>query len=861
MGTITTTSFSNTPQATNDSYVLSEDSLIAGLVSGATLNTAGTIITFDVMANDLGGAAKTMYSVDNATSQDLLSADKDVTSTTDFTTLWECTANGNSVRIVNGKVEFKLGPPTGEGSAINALGVNETINDSFLYAIRLGNGTLSWATVNIRIQGQDDQATGTVALSGEVKEGGTISAATALTDVDGGISGYAYQWESSCDGGKTWQKIANANFSNYTIPDDQTHVGHQVRVVVTTTDAHGGTSSFASTAHTIANVEDEATGTLAVTGTAAEGGTLTASLSDVVDQDGATTTAYQWQVKAGADWINIDGATNATFNIADDQTYVGKDVRVVATTTDVLGGTTEFASAGQTIANVNDAPVGTVSISGTAAEDQVLTASNDLTDEDGLGTVGYQWYADDVAIAGATGNTLTLGQAQVGHAITVKASYTDGQGTLETVSSAATASVANVNDAPVLSAITGGAVSEAANASAQDISPLAGTLNISDPDISDTLTASFGLPVLVWSGGTLTASQLASLTGSLATGKLTFSGTATSNGGNTSIGFTWDPSAANLDFLAAGETLTVTYPVTVGDGTTFSNTQNLVFTINGQNDAPTDIDFNAVDYGSGLPGANSIIANLSAVDVDTNDTFVYSISGTAGSFLVEGDQLKTSSALSINTNYTVTVSVTDSAGSSFQETLRIYVGSNANGGDTFNGLPSGDDIIYTLGSGQGTNQKDVVFAGSGNDTVFGQDGADEIHAGAGNDTLYGGAGNDTFVFDTSLATAGIDTIMDFDALNSSSSHDVLQLSTAVFVGLAAVNNGPNAGTLSPTQFVTYASNTYASTGTAAKIVYDQATGNLYYDATGATNGLNDAVQFASLANKPDLDATDIKLIA
>ena len=81
------------------------------------------------------------------------------------------------------------------------------------------------------------------------------------------------------------------------------------------------------------------------------------------------------------------------------------------------------------VANVNDAPTGTVTISGTATEDQVLTASNTLADADGLGAISYQWQRDGVNIAGATGATYTLGDADVGHAINVVASYTDGHGT------------------------------------------------------------------------------------------------------------------------------------------------------------------------------------------------------------------------------------------------------------------------------------------------------------------------------------------------------------------------------------------------------------------------------------------------
>jgi len=131
------------------------------------------------------------------------------------------------------------------------------------------------------------------------------------------------------------------------------------------------------------------------------------------------------------------------------QAQVGQAMSVRVSYTDGFG-TAESVSSAATakVANVNDAPTGVVGINGTAMQNQVLSAAHTLVDADGLGTVSYQWLANGAAISGATGATLTLVQAQVGKAISVKASYTDGFGKLESVASAATAVVANVNDAP-----------------------------------------------------------------------------------------------------------------------------------------------------------------------------------------------------------------------------------------------------------------------------------------------------------------------------------------------------------------------------------------------------------------------------
>ena len=95
--------------------------------------------------------------------------------------------------------------------------------------------------------------------------------------------------------------------------------------------------------------------------------------------------------------------------------------------------------------NINDAPTGSVTITGTAKQGETLTATHTLNDADGMGTVVYQWKADNIAIGTLPSPTLVLTEAQVGKVITVTASYTDGHGTAENVSSSATGVVSNLN--------------------------------------------------------------------------------------------------------------------------------------------------------------------------------------------------------------------------------------------------------------------------------------------------------------------------------------------------------------------------------------------------------------------------------
>ena len=129
---------------------------------------------------------------------------------------------------------------------------------------------------------------------------------------------------------------------------------------------------------------------------------------------------------------------------------MGKAITVTVSYTD--GGTAAeslTSPATSVVTNINDAPTGLPTITGTPTQGQTLTAViDDITDADGLGTFSYQWQAGGNDISGATESTFVLTQAQVGKAITVTVSYTDGGNTAESLTSAATSVVTNTNDDP-----------------------------------------------------------------------------------------------------------------------------------------------------------------------------------------------------------------------------------------------------------------------------------------------------------------------------------------------------------------------------------------------------------------------------
>lgn len=178
----------------------------------------------------------------------------------------------------------------------------------------------------------------------------------------------------------------------------------------------------------------------------------------------------------------------------------------------------------------------------------------------------------------------------------------------------------------------------------------------------------------------------------------------------------------------------------------------------------------------------------------------------------------------------------------------VLVGTRGNdvlrggGGDDILGGDKGNDKLY---GDQGKDYlsgafgKDLLDGGAGNDKLYGDDGNDKLFGragddilmgGRGNDMLTGGGGRDTFQM---VIQGGVDKLMDF-----ASGSDKIQL---LFHGSVSEN-----------MFVL---------GTAAKdaddrVIYDQTTGYLYYDADGTGEGA--AALFAVNVRKSAMSYSDFE---
>ena len=321
----------------------------------------------------------------------------------------------------------------------STIQIDWTFNDGNTGDQGLGGGQLITGSTIVSVIQIEDEATADLIINGSPAEGGSLVASlTNVSDLDGAVTSISYQWQELIWG--VWYDIASGSTLN--IPSNQSYVGKMVHVVSTTTDELGGTTTFTGETLTILNVDDEATGALSVNGAAEEGGQLTAALTNVADLDGSTTTAYQWQENTGTlqspNWVNIANKTDATLNIPSDQSYVNKSIRVAATTTDSLGGTTTFTSDAQTILNLDDEATGSLNVAGTPAPGQSLLASmTAVSDPDGAVTsTGYVWQLNNgtllspnwVDISGAANASYSIPGDASGKMIRVISTTTDTLG-------------------------------------------------------------------------------------------------------------------------------------------------------------------------------------------------------------------------------------------------------------------------------------------------------------------------------------------------------------------------------------------------------------------------------------------------
>ncbi|WP_339087082.1 retention module-containing protein [Shewanella chilikensis] len=575
-------------------------------------------------------------------------------------------------------------------SLVQFLAVGETITLSFDVTVDDGNGGTDTETVTVTITGTNDAPVLSIDMSGAVTEDVDVingmlsdSGDLSFTDVDindGHSVSSSYNndvsWTNNPPLDQATQDALAAGFSvdnsgwNYEITNSLVQflaVGETITLSfdVTVDDGNGGTDTETVTV-TITGTNDAPVLSIDMSGAVTEdvdviNGMLSdsgdLSFTDVDINDGhSVSSSYNNDVS----WTNnppLDQATqdalaagfsvdNSGWNyeIANSLVQflaVGETITLsFDVTVDDGNGGTDTETVTVTITGTNDAPVLSIDMSGAVTEDVdvingMLSDSGDLSFTDVDINDGHSVsssYNNDVSwtnnppLDQATQDALAAGFSvdnsgwnyeitnslvqflAVGETITLSFDVTVDDGNGGTDTETVTVTITGTNDAPVLSIDMSGAVTEDVDVINGMLSD-SGDLSFTDVDINDShsVSSSYNNDVSWTNNPPLDQATQDALA----------AGFSVDNSG-------WNYEIANslVQFLAVGETITLSFDVTVDDGNGGTDTETVTVTITGTNDAPVlsiDMSGAVTEDVDVINGMLSDSGDLSFTDVDIND--------------------------------------------------------------------------------------------------------------------------------------------------------------------------------------------------------------------------------------------------
>ncbi len=269
----------------------------------------------------------------------------------------------------------------------------------------------------------------------------------------------------------------------------------------------------------------------------------------------------------------------------------------------------------------------------TSGQEAGLTVASTLTLSDSGGSIGFTYSAVDH----------TFDFLAQGETLTITYDVTAGG-----VTKPATIIITGTNDTPVITSGTqSGSITEEKNASqpnptgSTDLDKASGAVTFTDVDLSDTHTVT--VTGVVASGVTTGLASNATALGWLTLGTL-----SDSTGGVTgSDAWTFSAQDKNFDYLAVGETLTLTYTVQVDDGHGGLTSQPVIVTVTGTNDTP--VITSGTQSGSITEEKNASQPNptgstdldkasgaVTFTDVDLSDTHTVTVTGVVASGVTTG---------------------------------------------------------------------------------------------------------------------------------------------------------------------------------------------------------------------------------
>ena len=307
-----------------------------------------------------------------------------------------------------------------------------------------------------------------------VKESDLLEVNTSgLSDPDGiDEKSFRFQWMQNN------QPIAGATSRQF-MPG-QLHVGSEISVLVTYSDGGGYVQTItAKSAGLIENIDDLPSGWLRIEGVPPSGlieGVKVTVNTEIVDEDFSASDGkvprdnliYQWWVtppnSETSERFPVPSEADGSFVVPSRLTgELSVTVSYLDPSPDEPGRITDFGDRTiGTINRINHPVTGTIELiyyestyseirADSPAQGQtVFAVGKNLADEDDFDKSpeisDWQWFANDIPITGATSDWLVLDQFVVGKRISVQGSYSDEAGFAESLKSAESEPVINLDD-------------------------------------------------------------------------------------------------------------------------------------------------------------------------------------------------------------------------------------------------------------------------------------------------------------------------------------------------------------------------------------------------------------------------------
>ena len=270
-------------------------------------------------------------------------------------------------------------------------------------------------------------------ITGPLTDGATLTADKGTWSGTPTIT-YGYQWRRCDAAGANCADIAGATGTTYVLTHADVDGTVQLRVTATNAAGSAAEATTPSTAVAPAPPVNQVPAT--VSGTLADGETVTAGQGSWTGTPVLTYT-YQWQRcdAAGANCADIAGATAGTYKLV--AADAGGSVRVVVTATNAAGhASAPSATRGPVAAAPAAAPaaVPAAEVAGAPTVGEALVADTSAWQSDLPATFDYQWLRCDAAgeacveIDGASGRTYSPTDRDSGAVLRVKVTATTSAG-------------------------------------------------------------------------------------------------------------------------------------------------------------------------------------------------------------------------------------------------------------------------------------------------------------------------------------------------------------------------------------------------------------------------------------------------